>query len=99
MSGTISTNSVVVAAKDQVSSDLGGETVILNLSSGVYFGLDLVGSHIWNLIQEPRRVAEVRDSILEEYEVEPDRCEADLLALLGQLQDDGLVEVRDGPDS
>jgi hypothetical protein len=99
MSDTITGRSVVTATKDQVSSDLGGETVILNLSSGVYFGLDLVGTHIWNQIQEPRTVAELRDSILEKYDVEPERCERDLLALLEELKDDGLIEVRGEPDS
>jgi hypothetical protein len=83
-----------VAAKDQVSSDLGGEVAILDLKAGVYYGLDAVGARIWSLIQEPRTVNEIRDILLEEYEVEPERCEHDLLALLRRLADEGLVEVR-----
>jgi hypothetical protein len=83
-----------VAAKDQVSSDLGGEVAILDLKAGVYYGLDAVGARIWSLIQEPITVNEIRDILLEEYEVEPERCEHDLLALLRRLADEGLVEVR-----
>jgi hypothetical protein len=83
-----------VAAKDQVSSDLGGEVAILDLKAGVYYGLDAVGARIWSLIQEPRTVNEIRDILLEEYEVEPEHCERDLLALLRRLADEGLVEVR-----
>jgi hypothetical protein len=49
-----SRHSIVVATKDQVSSDLGGEVAILDLKAGVYYGLDTVGARIWNLIQEPR---------------------------------------------
>jgi hypothetical protein len=86
--------SLVVAAKEQISSDLGGEAVILNLKTGVYHGLDAVGARIWNLLQEPRNVNDIRDALLNEYEVEPDRCERDLLALLQQLADSGLIEVR-----
>ena len=90
----VSGDSTVVAAKDQVSSDLGGEVAILDLKAGVYYGLDAVGARIWSLIQEPRTVNEIRDILLEEYEVEPERCERDLLVLLRRLADEGLVEVR-----
>ena len=95
----ISTSSVVIAAKDQVSSDLGEEVVILNLKKGVYYGLDEVGARIWDLIQEPRAVREIRDLLLDEYDVEPERCERDLLALLEELAAEDLVEVGDGTDS
>lgn len=90
----VSGSSTVVAAKDQVSSDLGGEVAILDLKAGVYYGLDAVGARIWSFIQEPRTVNEIRDILLEEYDVEPERCERDLLVLLRRLADEGLVEVR-----
>ena len=83
-----------MAAKDQVSSDLGGEVAILDLKAGVYYGLDAVGARIWSLIQEPRTVNEIRNILLEEYEVEPERCERDLLVLLQRLADEGLIEVE-----
>jgi len=84
----------VVARQDQVSSDLAGETVILDLKSGVYYGLNQVGASIWNLIQEPKTVNEVRDVLLAKYKVEPEQCDRDLLALLEQLEAEGLIEVR-----
>lgn len=86
--------SIVVAAKEQVSSDLAGEAVILDFKSGVYYGLNEVGARIWNLIQEPKTINEIRDAILEEYEVEPSQCDLDLKALLQQLKAEGLIEVR-----
>lgn len=84
----------VVAAKDQISSDLGEEVVILNLRTGVYHGLNAVGARIWNLLQEPRTVNDIKDVILNEYDVESDCCESDLLVLLQKLADEGLIEVR-----
>ena len=96
MKRTLSISSSVVAAKDQVSSDLGGEVAILHLNEGVYYGLDDVGARIWSLIQEPTTVEEIRDVLVSEYEVAPDRCESDLIALLQRLADEGLIEVRDG---
>ena len=71
----VSRNSTVVAAGDQVSSDLQGEVAILDLKAGVYYGLDAVGARIWNLLQKPTTVNEIRDILLEEYDVEVDRCE------------------------
>jgi hypothetical protein len=90
----VSGDSTVVAAKDQVSSDLGGEVAILDLKAGVYYGLDAVGARIWSLIQEPRTVNEILNILLEEYEVEPERCERDLLVLLQRLAEEGLIEVE-----
>jgi hypothetical protein len=95
----ISTSSVVVAAKDQVSSDLGDEVVILNLTNGVYYGLGPIGARIWDLIQEPKAVNEIRDALWDEYEVDIERCECDLLALLEELVAENLAEARDGADS
>jgi hypothetical protein len=93
--GTISESSTVVVTKDQVSCDLSGEAAILNLKSGVYFGLNTVGASIWKLIQEPRSVKEIQDAIQEEYDVELDQCERDVLELLQELSTHGLIEIVD----
>lgn len=94
MADTVSANSMITVTKDQIAADLAAEEVILNLKSGVYYGLNAVGARIWNLIQEPRSVGDIRDALLEAYEVEPERCERDLLALLQALAAAGLIEVR-----
>lgn len=95
MSTPISDRSVVVVAKDQVSCDLAGEAAILNIKSGVYYGLDPVGARIWNLMQEPRPVAEIQNAITSEYDVEPERAARDLVGLLEKLLAEGLIEVKD----
>lgn len=96
MNPSISDRSVVVATKDQVSCDLAGEAAILNIKNGVYYGLDPVGARIWNLMQEPRAVAEIQTAITDEYDVEPERCARDLVGLLERLLAEGLIEVKDG---
>ena len=95
MGHTICRRSIIVASKEQVSCDLAREMAILDVKSGTYYGLNAVGAWIWQLIQEPRTVYEVCDALLKEYEVEPERCERDLLALLQELADKGLIEVKD----
>ena len=94
MGKPITGNSTVVVVKEQVSADLSGEAAILNLKRGTYYGLDAVGARIWGLIQEPRVVSEIRDTILREYDVEPKRCEEDIFVLLGELLSHGLIEVK-----
>ena len=85
--------SVVVASSGQVSCDLGGEAAILNLDTGIYYGLDPVGARIWSLIETPRSVAAIRDAILQEFDVESERCEKDIFALLEKLLAEGLITV------
>jgi hypothetical protein len=94
VSETICLKTIVVASKDNVSCSLGAEAAILNMSSGVYYGLDPVGAHVWSLLEQPRSVEDLRAAVMEEYEVEPAHCEADLLALLEKLRSEGLIEVR-----
>jgi len=73
---------------------LGGGTAT-STSKMVYQGLDPVGARIWKLIQTPRTVREVRDTLLEEYDVEAERCEKDLIALLQELAKNDLIDIVD----
>lgn len=82
-----------VAAADQVSSDLDGEAVILNLNSGVYFGLNPVGARVWELLQQPRTINEICGAMHQEFGVDPDRCQRDMIELLEHMRTEGLVDV------
>lgn len=84
----------VVAARDQVSAQLDGEAVVLSLADGVYYGLDPVAASVWTLLAQPRTVAELRDAVVAEYDVDAPTAEADLLPLLRDLAARGLVELR-----
>jgi hypothetical protein len=88
------TDSIVVASKEQVCCDLNGEVVILNLSNGTYYGLDTIGAYVWNLIQEPKIVGDLVTALLEEYDVDRNRCEQELAALLRDLASEKLVSIR-----
>jgi hypothetical protein len=94
MPQAISGDCTVVVVPGQVSSDLAGEVVILGLQSGRYYTLDEVGADVWNLVQQPKTVRTIRDTILEEYDVDPSRCTEDLGELLQKLAAAGLIEIR-----
>jgi hypothetical protein len=87
-------DSVVVAATEQISCDLSGEAAILDLSSGVYYGLNQTGAFLWSQLKEPVSVMTLRDAMLAEFEVDAVHCERDLLRLLTELVGRGLVEVQ-----
>lgn len=89
----LAVDSTVVADPNQIFTDLAGEAAILNLHTGVYYGLDAVGTRIWNLLQQPRTVGAIREDLLQEYDVPADRCEHDLVRLLQELANAGLIQV------
>jgi hypothetical protein len=91
---SLSRQSVVTATKDQVSCNLGAEADILHMKDGIYYGLDPIGTQVWKLLQTPRKIADIHEVLLQEYDVEPERCQRDLLALLEDLLGAGLIEVR-----
>ncbi len=76
---------------DVIFEVLDGEAVILNLKTGVYFSLNAVGTRIWQLIEEHGDPAKIRETMLQEYEVQPEALDLDLQQVLSQLVEKGLV--------
>jgi hypothetical protein len=72
---------------------VGEETVILDLATGTYFGLDPVGARIWELVGEGKSLGEVCEQMLEEYEVSREELEGDVLRLAEELAGRGLVRL------
>jgi hypothetical protein len=93
----LSLHSIVVASEQQVSCQLGEESAILNMKNSVYYGLDPVGARIWGLLRQPRSITDVCDAIVDEYDVERERCERDVLELLEKMRSEGLIELCGKP--
>jgi len=90
-------NLILIRGEDKISTGLKGETVILDLASGTYSGLDEVGTTIWNLLEQPRRFQDLGQALMAEYAVEEEECRHDLLAFLKDLADNHLITVENGP--
>lgn len=84
----------VVAAEDCLSTTLDGESVILHMDAGEYYGFNEVATFIWDRIQEPRTVGELCESVTDEYDVSIERSREDTEALLNDLDAKGLVEIE-----
>jgi hypothetical protein len=83
----------ITIAPDIVFREVDGEAVILNLDSGLYFGLDQVGTRIWQLIQQHGSLQKVFETMCEEFDVGSDTLERDLLGLMDELCAKGLVRA------
>ena len=87
-------STVVVATDHQTSVEVDGERVILDLEEGIYYGLNSTGAQIWEQVQEPTSVEDIAAAIAAEYDVGSEQCLEDAIALLQDLEKNGLVEVR-----
>ena len=92
--GLVSLDSVVVAAERQLSTTFGDEVVILGLRDSAYYGLENVGSRVWSLLQSPRSLREIVDTLVSEYAVTSEDAARDLQALVSDLHAHGLVDIR-----
>jgi hypothetical protein len=66
---------------------------IVNFDNGVYYGLDPTGARIWNLLSEPSTVDELCDTLARVYDVDRSTLESDVRAFVGDLAEQGLVEI------
>ena len=87
-------NQKITLSPDVISQEVSGETVLLDLESENYFGLDEVGTRIWQLIKETEDLQAIYNTLLKEYEVDEPRLQADLEALLGEISKLGLVSLE-----
>ena len=78
---------------DVLFQEVAGEAVLLNLASERYFGLDPVGTHIWGLLNRNMPLQQVHQDLCETYEASPEQLQQDLLKLVTELAEAGLVTV------
>jgi hypothetical protein len=91
---TTTLDSSVHIPEDVVFRELQGEAVILNLSSSTYFGLDPVGTRIWQLCEAHGSLRSVWEAMQQEFEAPADALRSDLLAFVDALSAKGLVTVQ-----
>jgi hypothetical protein len=95
----IAIDTIVVQDSEPVAATVDDEVVMLSVRAGAYFGLDGIGSEIWNMVREPRRVGDICRSLSEVYDVDDDTVARDVVAFLRSLLERGLVRVVDQVDN
>lgn len=86
--------SEITIPPDVLFRDLSGEAVILNLADGKYYGLDEVGTRMWELLSESGRLDQTYHSLLQEYDVSPEQLQTDLFHFVDELISRGLLAVH-----
>lgn len=82
----------IVASPDLLTTRVDGEVMAMSVAQGACYGLDPIGSRIWDLLVKPVSVAELVDQLTAEYAVSRDRCRADVGALLVQMDAGGMIQ-------
>lgn len=90
----VSLDTPLVVPDDVIFRELDGEAIILNLATGIYFGLDEVGTRLWALLTASGTLRHAVDVMAGEYDVDRPALERDVLELAGGLLDKGLVQVK-----
>lgn len=92
----IKISDVVVQSGAAAFAEIDGETVALDVNTGLCYGLNAVGSRIWTLVASPTPVSKICDVLVDEYEVERSVCEEQVLELLEGLRGEGLLVKDNG---
>ena len=90
----LSMDTSFVVPEEVIFRELDGEAIILNLATGIYFGLDEVGTRLWAIVAESGTLRRAADVMVGEYAIDRATLEVDLLELAGQLVERGLVQVK-----
>ncbi|MBN2613957.1 MAG: lasso peptide biosynthesis PqqD family chaperone [Bacteroidales bacterium] len=90
----IAGSTVLQRRQNQLFSEIDGEVVMLSVENSEYYGMDTVGSRIWQLLENPLSFKSLVDALLEEYEVTEEQCTANTHTFIEQLAEKGLVEIN-----
>ena len=81
----------LVRMSDLIAADMDGETVMMSVENGAYFGLRGVGNRVWDLLETPCSLHELTETVISEYAVDRDTCQDDLREFLKNMVENGLV--------
>jgi len=89
----ITPDSIVRQSEGQISTEIDGEVILLDIEKGSYFGMNPVLSRIWKLIEQPTSVNGLCAQLMEEYDVSQEECQNDILESFEQLQKQNLIVI------
>ena len=89
---------IVSRRAELIETEVDGELVALHIDNGTCYGFNGTATRIWALIEQPKRLSELREELVREFDVDPETCERQLGELLKELEADGLVELAAAAD-
>lgn len=91
----IGASTCVTRSEEPVTAEVDGTVVMMSLGRGKYFGLDAIGTRVWELIEQPVSIRRICETLSIEYEVDAVTCERDVIELLEEMIGEDLVQVVD----
>jgi Coenzyme PQQ synthesis protein D (PqqD) len=85
---------IISRRAELIETEVDGELVALHIDKGTCYGFNGTATRIWSLIEQPKRLSELKEALLREFDVDPDVCGEQLVGLLRELEADGLVELE-----
>lgn len=89
----ITLNSTITRNEDLLSGVLDDETILMSIETGSYHVINKTANRIWELLEEPKTVDEICIIILDEYDVDPETCQKEVLEFMAGLQNRKIVVV------
>ena len=81
-----------------IQAEVDGELVALHIENGTCYGFNVTATRIWTLIEQPRLLSDLKQTLLGEYDVDADTCDSQLREIVAELERDGLVATGPAPD-
>ena len=91
----IGLNTVVARNEEPVAVEVDRTIVMMSIDQGMYFGLEGTGPRIWALLEKPRSVGDVCETLLSEFDIDPDDCRREVIGFLEELRSAQLIRVHD----
>ena len=89
----IKSDTTIKQNPELITSEVDGERVMMDMKTGEYFGLDSIGTRIWDLTESPTKIAEIVEILINEFDVSKEQCELDTIDFIRELVDKNLVFI------
>ncbi|MEA2399176.1 MAG: hypothetical protein QOK25_2732 [Thermoleophilaceae bacterium] len=93
MARMIDDETPLVRRPEPLTAQVDGETVMFQPDAGSYFALGVVGTRVWDLLSEPRSVADICATLRGEFAIDPHTCRSEVLAFVNEMHDKQLVKA------
>jgi hypothetical protein len=89
----IDMDSRIVRSSDIVFNEMDGETIMMSIENGEYYGINSIGSRIWKLLETPRTVSDLCETLQPDFDVTPEQCARDVLFFLNRMAEKEVIRI------
>ena len=92
---SLNPSSKIVRNQELISTDMAGDTVMMDIEQGKYFGLSGVGPFLWEELSEPSTIGDLSRKVFEKFDVDKETCDADVVSFAEGLIESNVVVLVD----